>query len=88
MFGMFPFAFWVFSTVELWVISFLEIGCMFPLIAVDINEVAYLCEKGRESIVKRSVELCSLIDCLERFTSGLFFLLFKQEWGCNSATQY
>ena len=28
--------------VELWVISFLDIGCMFPLIAVDINELSYL----------------------------------------------
>ena len=28
--------------VELWVISLSEIGHMFPLIAVDINELSYL----------------------------------------------
>ena len=33
--------------VELWVISFLEIGCMFPLIVVDINELSYLCGSRR-----------------------------------------
>ena len=29
--------------VELWVISFLEIDHIFPLKAVDINELSYLC---------------------------------------------
>ena len=29
--------------VELWMISLLEISCIFPLIAVDINELLYLC---------------------------------------------
>ena len=33
--------------VELWVISVLEISCAFPLIAVDINELAYLCSTKR-----------------------------------------
>ena len=33
--------------VELWVISFLEIGCMFPLIVVDINELLYLYSSKR-----------------------------------------
>ena len=32
---------------------------------------------GESQIVKRSDELHSLTDCLERFTSGLFILLFK-----------
>ena len=34
-------------TVELWVISFLEISLVFPLIAVDINELMYLCRSKR-----------------------------------------
>ena len=34
-------------SVELWVISFLEISCMFPLIVVDINELSYLCRSKR-----------------------------------------
>ena len=38
------------SGVELWVISILEIGHMFPLIAVDINEVTYLCKIKGQSI--------------------------------------
>ena len=33
--------------VELWVISLLEIGHKFPLIAVDINELLYLCRSER-----------------------------------------
>ena len=33
--------------VELWVISVLEIGHAFPLIAVDINELTYLCGSKR-----------------------------------------
>ena len=37
--------------VELWVISFLEISHMFPLIAVDINELSYLC--GSKRVVYR-----------------------------------
>ena len=37
-------------SVELWVISFLEISHTFPLIAVDINELAYLCRVEGQSI--------------------------------------
>ena len=33
--------------VELWVISLLEIGCLFPLIVVDMNELSYLCRRKR-----------------------------------------
>ena len=33
--------------VELWVISFLEIGHIFPLIVVDITELSYLCGHKR-----------------------------------------
>ena len=36
--------------VELWVISVLEISHMFPLIAVDINELVYLYGSKRASI--------------------------------------
>ena len=36
-----------YNCVELWVISVLEIGHVFPLIAVDINELAYLCGSKR-----------------------------------------
>ena len=36
--------------VELWVISFLEISHMSPLIAVDINELSYLCRSKAQSI--------------------------------------
>ena len=35
------------QNVELWVISFLEIGHIFPLIVVDINELLYLCRSKR-----------------------------------------
>ena len=38
------------NCVELWVISFLEISCMFPQIAVDINELSYLCGSKGQSI--------------------------------------
>ena len=37
--------------VELWVISLLEIGHTFPLIAVDRNQLSYLC--GRKRAVYR-----------------------------------
>ena len=37
--------------VELWVISFLELGCMFPLIVVDINELLYLPVKGQTIVL-------------------------------------
>ena len=33
--------------VEAWVISFLEIGCIFSLIAVGVNELLYLCRSKR-----------------------------------------
>ena len=36
--------------VKLWVISFLEIGHMVPMIAVDINELLYLCGSKGQSI--------------------------------------
>ena len=43
---------WVWSSafgycVELWVISFLEISHMFPLIAVDTNKLSYLCRSKK-----------------------------------------
>ena len=34
-------------TVELWVISFLEISHIFPLVVVDINELSYPCRSKR-----------------------------------------
>ena len=36
--------------VELWVISLLEIGHIFPLIVVDIKELSYLCRSKIQSI--------------------------------------
>ena len=36
--------------VELWVISFLEISHIFPLMVVDLNELLYLCRSKGQSI--------------------------------------
>ena len=43
----------------------------------SIGLVTAIVDGESQLIVKRSDELCSLTDCLERFTSGLFLLLFK-----------